>query len=159
MTDSATLQALLDREAIRDLKARYYRLLDAKNWTEFREVFTEDAHFDVESFALIDGVDEFVAVVRGTLEGATTVHHGHMGEITLTGDGEAAGTWALADYVEWRSNGERRGIKGFGRYEETYRKSDGRWQIASLCLRYTRIDPLPREPLPPSVLAGPADVA
>jgi len=154
MTDQDAIRELQAREAIRELKARYFRLLDAKDWAAFRELFTADAHFDVESFDTIDGADPFVAIVRHTLAGSRTVHHGHMGEVTLTGAAEARGTWALADYVEWDSDGERRGIKGYGRYEETYREEDGHWRISSLRLRYARVDPLPREPLPPSILSG-----
>jgi hypothetical protein len=159
MPDEAALRRLEDREAIRDLKARYFRLLDAKDWAGYRDVFTEDAHFDVQSFAEIDGVDDFIALVRETLDGTTTVHHGHMGEITLTSDTEAEGTWSLADYVEWDSDDDRRGIQGYGRYQEVYRKQNGTWRIASLRLRYTRIDPLPRQRLPKTVLAGRAPVA
>ena len=36
------VQELLDIEAIKQLKARYFRLLDAKDWEAFVEIFTED---------------------------------------------------------------------------------------------------------------------
>ena len=115
-----------------------------------------DAHFDVESCDPIDGADSVVALVRETLEGAHTVQHGHMGEIALTGASNASGTWGLADYVEWDSDGERRGIPDYGRYEASYREEDGRWRIASLRLRYPRIiDPLPRGAPSGTVLSGP----
>jgi hypothetical protein len=84
-----------------------------------------------------------------------TVHHGHTPEITIESPTEASGTGALADYVEWEPDpetGKRRGFKGYGRYDETYRKVDGAWKIATLQLRYLRVDPLMPEPLPTQLL-------
>ena len=40
--DNAT-QSLLIREEIKQLKARYFRLMDTKQWQKFAAVFTEDA--------------------------------------------------------------------------------------------------------------------
>ncbi len=82
-----------------------------------------------------------------------------MPELTIDSPTKAHGLWMLADYLEWSADpgtGARRGMKGYWRYEETYCKVDGTWKIATLRLRPRRIDPLPREPLPDSVLGGPA---
>ena len=152
------VQELLDREAIRELKARYFRLLDAQEWDAFRQCFTEDAWFDVQGRELVQGADAFVAEAQNVLGGARTLHHGHMPELTIDGPTDARGLWMLADYLEWPADpdtGERRGMKGYWQYEETYRKADGAWRIATLRLRHRRIDPLPREPLPDRILGGP----
>ena len=144
------LREILDREAIKELKARYWRFVDAKDWAGFRGVFTDDVHVEIVNLEPIDGADAFVAYVRAAV-GARTVHHGHTPELTIDGPSEAHGTWALADYVEWEPDpetGERRGFKGYGRYEERYRKVEGEWKIASLRLSYLRMDPLMPEPLP-----------
>ena len=42
VTDPA-LQQLLDIEAIKQLKHRYFRLMDAKAWDELAAMFTDDA--------------------------------------------------------------------------------------------------------------------
>jgi 3-phenylpropionate/cinnamic acid dioxygenase small subunit len=39
------VQWLLDVEEIRALKARYFRLLDAKRWSEWVDVFSDDLEF------------------------------------------------------------------------------------------------------------------
>jgi hypothetical protein len=39
----ALLQELLDREAIKELKARDFRLVDAQDWDAYRALFTDDA--------------------------------------------------------------------------------------------------------------------
>lgn len=38
-----------DVEAIKQVKARYFRLMDTKQWDEMAEVFTEDCHVDTSS--------------------------------------------------------------------------------------------------------------
>ena len=145
MDDATLLQRLCDIEAIKQLKARYFRLMDQKKWDEWAMVFAKDAHLVVPE----GGVDErgrtaVVASVSGVLEGVRTVHHGHMPEIEITGADTARGTWAMFDYVEFPSNakGERLGLQGYGHYTEQYVREDGEWRIASLHLSRLRIDPL-----------------
>jgi 3-phenylpropionate/cinnamic acid dioxygenase small subunit len=157
MIAQAPLQALVDREAIKQLKARYFESVDAQDWETFRALFADDARFELPNEAPIDGADAFVEFVRNGLSGARSVHHGHNVEIKLTGPTEACALWVLNDYVEWPPDpdtGVRRGMEGFSRYEETYRKLDGDWKIATWRLRYGRIDPLPREPLPDKFLGA-----
>jgi hypothetical protein len=150
------LAELRDLEAISELKARYFRLVDTKDWDRFRQLFVSDARFELlDARETIDGADAFVAFARSALNASKSAHHGHTPEITLDSPIDAHGTWALADYVEWPSadaTGERRGFKGYGLYEETYRKVDGEWKIAGWRLGYARMDPLYPEPLPGSIL-------
>jgi len=53
---------LPDIEAIKRLKARYCRYLDAKDWTAWRELFTDDFVSDLAEIGgtTIVGADEFV---------------------------------------------------------------------------------------------------
>jgi SnoaL-like protein len=147
------LQELLDREAIKELKARYFRSVDGRDWDEFRKLFVDDAQFHAGvARGPLSGADAFVAFVRDVVErnDARTVHRGHTPEITIDGPADAHGRWLLADYIEWPSDpdtGKRRGMRGYGHYD-TYRKIDGVWKIASQGLTYLRIDPLPPDPLP-----------
>lgn len=145
MSDAELLRMLVDIEAIKRLKARYFRLMDQKRWDEWAMVFAEDAHLVVPE----GGVDErghaaVVASVSGVLEGVRTVHHGHMPEIEITGSDTARGTWAMFDYVEFPqgADGGRVGLQGYGHYTEQYVREDGEWRIASLHLARLRIDPL-----------------
>jgi hypothetical protein len=137
-------QQLHDIEQIKQLKARYFRLLDTKQWDDWGAVFSVDAVMDVpEADMLNNGRGEIVQNVSAALEGARTVHHGHMPEIELTGDGTARGTWAMYDYVEWpERDGRRIGLHGFGHYHEEYVRTDGRWYISRTRLERLRIDPL-----------------
>ncbi len=140
-----TPEQLADVEAIKQLKARYFRLMDTKRWEAWGDVFTEDVRMEVPEAAVeFDGRQAVVSNVGAALEGATTIHHGHMPEIELTGPDTATGIWAMFDYVEWPSaeDGTRVGLQGYGHYHETYVRVDGRWQIASTRLERLRVDPL-----------------
>jgi hypothetical protein len=155
----AALQELLDRELIQELKARYLRLADDQDWEAFRELLCDDARIEIEILGeTLEGPDALVAVNRRNLAGARTVHHGHMAELTIDSPTEAHGRWVLSDYVEWPADpatGERRGYKGYGGYEETYRKVDGAWRIASVRITHRRVDPLLTRPLPTALDGGP----
>lgn len=152
------LQQMLDYKEILELKARFGRLADAKDWQGFLGVFSPDATFDLGMGELMHGAQTYVDAVRGMLEGAVSLHRFLMPEITFQSATEASGIWMLNDYNEWPADpvtGERNAYKGYGREYETYRKIDGAWKIASWRLRYDRLDPVLRTPLPKYMLGGP----
>ena len=97
-----------DIEAIRRLKARYFRTMDTKDWDGMRQVFTDDVVMDTTASGggLIAGADEFMGFLREALGETVTVHQGHMPEIELTSETTATGIWALNDIVIW-PNGMR----------------------------------------------------
>ena len=119
-----------DIEAIRRLKARYFRTMDTKDWDGMRQVFTDDVVIDTSEAGggVVSGADEFLAFLQEALDGAVTVHQGHMPEIDLTSDTTATGIWALNDIVIW-PNGMR--LDGYGHYHETYEKGADGWRIKS----------------------------
>ena len=135
-------QDLVEIEQIKQLKARYFRLMDTRQWDEWRECFAEDVRIRIElgrgePDQANTGREEFVESVSQVLEPTRTVHHGHMPEIELTGTDTARGIWAMYDYVTWDSE---RDLKGYGHYHETYTKRDGRWRIQSMYLTRLRVD-------------------
>jgi uncharacterized protein (TIGR02246 family) len=146
MTDDNTLvQRLLDIEDIKQLKARYFRSLDTKDWDAFGAVFARDGVLEVpEVDTVTNGREAIVAFVSRALDGARTVHHGHMPEIELTSPDTARATWAMFDYVEWPpgENGGRVGLQGFGHYVEEYVRDRGTWRISRSRLERLRLDPL-----------------
>jgi uncharacterized protein (TIGR02246 family) len=146
VTDHAAelLQRLLDIEDIKQLKARYFRSIDRKEWDAFGEVFARDAVLEVpEVDSVTSGRGAIVAFVSSALTGALTVHHGHMPEIERTGPDTARGTWAMFDYVEWPSpGGDRVGLHGYGHYIEEYVREDGAWRISRSRLERLRVDAL-----------------
>ena len=137
---------LWDIEQIKQLKARYFRLLDTKDWTAFAELFTEDCvhHLPQESPKPSVTNDEYLRDLEVQLGDGVTTHHGHMPEITILSDTEAEGIWAMFDYVQVGPPTGRVSIKGYGHYFETYRKcDDGSWRISSKKNVRLRLDQVP----------------
>lgn len=124
-------------EQIKQLKARYLRLMDAKLWDEWREVFTEDCVMRLGSDGAItlEGRTAIVARAREQLADRVTVHQGHMPEIELLSDTQAVGRWSLhAVSVHAETGGDP--SQSFTLYEERYRRHPpGPWQIAEVTLR------------------------
>jgi SnoaL-like domain len=132
-------------EELRELKARYFRLMDTKRWDEWADLFTEDcvAWVEDQPDVTYTGRDQFVTSTSSILAEAVTVHHGHMPEITLEpGDEDRAqGIWAMEDCVQIPTPDGDITLKGYGHYHERYRRGgDGRWRIASLRLERLRVD-------------------
>jgi uncharacterized protein (TIGR02246 family) len=128
-----------DLEAIRRLKARYFRTLDTKDWDGLRQLFSDDVVIDTTASGgdVVTGADPFISFLRDTLDDTVTVHQGHTPEIDLTSATTATGVWALHDIVIW-PNGMR--LDGYGHYHETYEKVDGVWRIASSTLTRLHMD-------------------
>ncbi len=138
---------LADIEAIRQLKARYFRLMDQKRWDEMRQVFTADVEVrtpdDTGDDSPIRGNDAFVDMLVSMIGEVITVHHGHMSEITFDSDNGdvASGVWSMEDHLWWPPQCGLGHMWGSGWYEETYRRcEDGEWRIASMYLRRIRVE-------------------
>lgn len=137
-------KALIEIEQIKQLKARYYRLMDSKKWSEWRHCFTDDMRYyrDQDTNPVASSGDAFVAHVSKRHHRSVTVHHGHMPEIELTGERSAKGIWAMFDYVDCPDEPAPR--KGYGHYTEEYEKgTDGKWRIKHMRLTRLRVDALP----------------
>ena len=136
-TDSAAV--LIELEAIKQLKARYCRYLDTKDWTAWRQLFADHFVSDTSESGgkIIKGADEFVAFTRKALRSQATVHQVHAPEIELTSPTTARGVWALEDVVRI---GPGVNLRGYGHYTETYEKVGTEWLIASSKLTRLRED-------------------
>jgi ketosteroid isomerase-like protein len=129
-----TVEQLWDIEQIKQLKARYFRFLDTKDWEAFADLFTDDCvhYLPQESAKEAVANEEYFRDLKAMLNPGVTTHHGHMPEITLVSDTEAEGIWAMFDYVQTELPGGPLNIQGYGHYLETYRKGpDGAWRISS----------------------------
>jgi uncharacterized protein (TIGR02246 family) len=132
----STTPDFADWLAITELKARYCRCLDTKDWAGYAAVFADDAVLDTTAAGgpRFEGRDVAVAGVRAAVERAITTHHVHSPEIAVDGD-TAHAVWAMQDRNIWP---EGRSLLGFGHYHERYVRLNGAWLIVES--RLTRIN-------------------
>jgi hypothetical protein len=116
-------------EELRQLKYRYLRTLDLKQWDGFADTLTEDVTASYGPTLRFDGRSAVVDFMRTSLGPAIiTVHHCHHPEIHVEGT-TGTGTWYLDDKVIIAEH--RMLLTGAAFYEDTYtRCDDGKWRIS-----------------------------
>ena len=116
-----------DLEQIRQLKYRYLRTLDTKQWEEFADCFVPDATADYAGLAFPDR-DALVEFMRANLgPDMVTMHHCHHPEIEVDGD-TANGRWYLHDQVI--SAELRFRLEGAAFYEDRYVRTPDGWRVS-----------------------------
>lgn len=130
------LQLLRDVQEIRQLKARYFRFVDAQDWSAMgEEVLADDVHFELFGTART-GKSEVISFVSGSMAGASSFHHGHNAEITITGPDTAIGLWALWDHTKMPENSPTSEFIGCGHYRDEYVRTDRGWRVKSSILDF-----------------------
>jgi hypothetical protein len=135
MAVSDDVRRLTDIEAIKQLRARYTRAIDSKDWALFSDSLVEDARLSTDRGA-DEGREHIVEVISAALASATTVHHLHQPEIELTGPDSATGIWAMNDLVDF----DTFSLRGYGNYNEEYVRTAHGWKIKSSTLTRIRVD-------------------
>jgi hypothetical protein len=138
------LSRLLAIEDIKQLKARYFRFLDSRDYDAMAMVFCRDAVFDSSEGPMLypvggapvgqpgpvtRGRDEIMAWISGSFATRVCVHHGHGHEVTLDSETEAHGVIAMEDMI-YALDRQTLLIHAAGHYHERYRVEDGQWRIA-----------------------------
>ncbi len=139
------IEKLFAIEAIKQVKAKYFRFVDSKNWDGLQGLFTPNVAIDISDDVpggRVTGSAKFVEMARGPLHDSVSVHHGHCPEIEITSESTATGVWAMEDLIRWPEGSAVpiRSLQGFGHYYESYVFVDGRWLIDSMTLKRIRVD-------------------
>jgi SnoaL-like domain len=137
---------LLEIHAIEELKYRYARCLDLKQWDELRTLFADDAVCDYSGGKYHqEGADAIVEWIKNGMGAETFLssHKMHHPEITITGSHTAVGIWALDDRVIMSDL--KLAVRGASFYDDRYVKLDGEWKFAYTSYRrvYEEIEPRP----------------
>jgi SnoaL-like domain len=131
------LAALIEIEAIKQLKYKYFRCLDSKRWAELAECFAPDAtsSYDGGKYSF-QGRDQILGFLERALGRPTmiTLHQGHHPEIEITGPTTATGIWYLEDQVIDAKRNTT--LRGAAFYHDTYTKIGEAWKLQST--GYTR---------------------
>lgn len=147
-SEDARVQA---RAALSELKARYCRTLDCKQWQAYAGVFAPDgcSQFgpDPEEGS-VTGREAIIELMEKQLKKASTVHHVHPAEFRFHDNGEVTALWPMDDRVA----NPGFVLEGSGYYEERYRQIDGDWYIQHMRIHRLRVDISPRGWLRPSAL-------
>ena len=140
MPDLAELErrihALEDIEAIKQLKYRYWRHLDLKQWDELARCFAADATVCYSSgkyeFRGVDAIMSFLSESLGEARGSVTIHHGHHPEIELLGPTSAPYLGALQLHVQHQAEPRHPHRRLLRRH---LRKLDGAWKFTHIGYR------------------------
>ncbi len=146
MTETERLAAI---EAIRNLKAKYWRGVDSGDGALVRSILAEDCVLDFRGCCTdptsgVDFLPEMNVVLKGreswqaqALEGYVTSHQGHQAEIEVTGPDNATAIWTFTDRFFYPPGMKYSRFTGYGYYHERYiREADG-WKLATT--RITRL--------------------
>ncbi len=147
-TAESRLQALEDREAIRELQATYCFLVDDGHFDELvKSCFTEDSRCDFRMPG--SGVDPFLAeghleiraffkdIVAGLLRDMS--HTIHNQRITLEGDHASAQSYFELTAID---NASGEAVLGGGRYVDRFRRLGGSWRFQERRAEIQRLSPL-----------------
>ena len=134
-----------DRVALQELKARYFRFVDTKDWVGFETLFAPDATLAAVDdlpgvvFKGASGVREGVA---GSMHDVVSVHHGFTPELHMVAPDEAAGIWPMEDLLWFGEASSAPGLflHGFGHYHERYVRVSGEWLFRSIRLHRMRVE-------------------
>jgi len=134
MTDKSLLdriRRLEDIESVRRLKARYFNACDRKHVDDIRACFVEGpVHIDYGVVGVFGNREELIKVFveKGCHPHVVDLHHGQNAEIDITGPDTAKAIWGL--YFYQIDTSTRVLTQLGGRYEDEYRRVDGKWQIS-----------------------------
>ena len=151
------MSALEEIEAIKQLKYRYLRAVDLKDFELLASTFAPDAvsAYDGGNQSY-QGRDAIVGWLRSAMDNdIVTLHQVHHPEIELTGPNSARGTWYLEDRVinAGPDRPDMPGhsiLSGTAFYSDEYVKQGGEWLIS--LTGYERVYVEIRDYVKPNVL-------
>jgi hypothetical protein len=145
---------LADIEAIRQVKARYFRGIDTFDGALVRSVLAEDCVLDytacfTDPATGVDFIPQMNAVIRGRSSwgdgsvvaamGLVTVHQGYHHEIVVTAEDAAEARFAMTDRIFFPPGHAYRLVEGFGIYHDTYEKVGGSWRLKTARLQRLKV--------------------
>jgi ketosteroid isomerase-like protein len=148
MTAESRLQALEDREAIRELQATYCFLVDDGRFDELVDsCFAADARCDFRILAsgldplLAEGHEEIRAFFKDTIAGLLRdmSHTVHNQRIAIEGDRASAESYFELTAID-ATSGEA--VLGGGRYVDCYRRLGGAWRFQERRAEIHHLSPL-----------------
>ncbi|MEM7142854.1 MAG: nuclear transport factor 2 family protein [Actinomycetota bacterium] len=130
-----------DRDALRDLAARYALAVDLRTFDDLRSVFTADASLDTGR-SIREGIDQIVEAMHGLLRYEATSHVLGQQVVTIVDAEVHAVTYCTAHHLT--ADGETRTDKVMHiRYHDRIVRTADGWRIAARRLDVPWIDERP----------------
>ncbi|GAC50168.1 nuclear transport factor 2 family protein [Gordonia aichiensis] len=126
------VQTIGDTLEIRQLLTRYSTAVDARDWTLYRSVFTDDAEIDYTSspFGITGGVDDVVDwLERGLSSLEMTMHYVMNIDVEIRGD-TASVRAQFFNLMQIPGLGEQSSCGGYYHHELT--RTDDGWRSRSM---------------------------
>ncbi|MDF1605252.1 nuclear transport factor 2 family protein [Nocardioides sp. YIM 152315] len=143
-----------DITAISQLKYRYLRTLDTKDWDGFAACFLPEATGDYNGL-VFDDRDALVTYMRDNLgDGMLTMHQVHHPEIDVDGD-TASARWYLQDKVIVPAF--RFMLEGAAFYSDRYQRTSDGWRVSHTGYRRTFEITYDLADLPGTKVKGPGE--
>jgi len=128
---------LADRDAVRELRARYSLTYDAGQLDAFCDLFTEDAVLQLGILGPVSGREAIRAALAGLMPAADFVAHFTSDDVTeFTGDDTARGTSRFAVHY-----GRNPNMQGAGTYHDEYRRTAAGWRFTSRTIEFFYMGP------------------
>jgi hypothetical protein len=151
MTD---VEQLLAIEAIRRVKARYFRGVDLGDAELVRSILADDCELDYRGCCTDprsgrDFMPAMNVVLKGRAAwsaegfakaGIVSVHQGCNADIELTSATTAKAVWAMTDRLFLPAGAPFSQMTGYGYYHESYVKVGGDWKIRTLRIERIRVE-------------------
>lgn len=151
MTDNDRLAVI---EAIRTVKASYFRGVDTADGDLVRSILAEHCELDYTGCCTdpASGTDHMPAmnmVLRGRHNwyadafkqaGIVSVHQGHHAEIAVTSETTASAIWAMTDRLFMPPGSPFSQLRGFGFYHDTYVKEPDGWKLQTTRIERLRVE-------------------
>ena len=137
--DEQKLQELLDREAIKEIRAMLAQALDYKDWALFESLFLEEVEADFTAYGVpkqkVRRED-----LRGSYqhnlsrEGLRTQHISSNFRITVDGDtARCVSNFLAQHYIKGFEGGEEFFLRA--EYQDQLTRTEGGWKISAITLK------------------------
>ncbi len=137
-------------EEIKQLKSRYCRCIDTKDWVELEKTYTTDTRIDLgdekalpEFQGAIVGIPAVIKSMSDALGDGCSIHICFLPEIELVSPDRARGIWGLEYRTRQPKGSPIPTLHGFAFSHDEYERHDGRWLIKSVRLQTMWNDAVP----------------
>jgi ketosteroid isomerase-like protein len=121
------VQAIEDREAIRELIANYCRGVDGRDEALFMSLWHDDARYLIGgAFGEHQGLDEIKGILHGLWSTFTEMHHWAT-NVVIELNGDTAKAWVNADVTGTDTKG--RALMFAASYQDQLARVDGFWKF------------------------------